>query len=292
VYGVGVVLYELLTGRRAFDGRSLENIRQAVLEADVIPVHQLNRDVSAGLSEIVARAMARDPARRFRSARQLARALRNWLEEEAGQRGAAPLGRKQWAWTAFGGLGLAAAATFWIVGTGLNDPRPSAASREAPPAVAVAAPGAATANEATGVAPAALPASTSALSPVVAAAATGAAAPQKTAKTGRTGKTDAAETARNRERRPAPEAAAIPVAKPIAVAAPAPTKGIVQLAISPWGQVEIDGVAAGTTPPLSRLTLPTGKHQIVVRNEDFPPFTTTVTVDDDKPVTLRHRFGS
>jgi serine/threonine-protein kinase len=66
----------------------------------------------------------------------------------------------------------------------------------------------------------------------------------------------------------------------------------VQLAISPWGQVEVDGVAQGTTPPLSRLTLPTGKHQIVVRNDDFPPFASTVTVDDDKPVTLRHRFGS
>jgi len=32
VYGVGVVLYELLTGRRAFDGHSLDSIRQAVLE--------------------------------------------------------------------------------------------------------------------------------------------------------------------------------------------------------------------------------------------------------------------
>ena len=65
-----------------------------------------------------------------------------------------------------------------------------------------------------------------------------------------------------------------------------------QFAISPWGQVEIDGVAAGTTPPLSRLSLPSGTHQIVVRNDDFPPFVTTVTVNDEKPVTLRHRFGS
>jgi serine/threonine-protein kinase len=67
---------------------------------------------------------------------------------------------------------------------------------------------------------------------------------------------------------------------------------LVQLAVSPWGQVEVDGVAAGTTPPLSRLTLPAGKHQIVIRNEDFPPFTSTVTIGDDRPVTLRHRFGS
>jgi eukaryotic-like serine/threonine-protein kinase len=70
------------------------------------------------------------------------------------------------------------------------------------------------------------------------------------------------------------------------------TQGVVQLAISPWGQVEVDGVAAGITPPLSRLTLPAGKHQVVVRNDEFPPLSVTVTVDEDKPVTLRHRFGS
>src|SRR6188768_3866625 len=46
VYGVGVVLYELLTGRRAFDGRSLDGIRQAVLEASVPAAHDLNHKVS------------------------------------------------------------------------------------------------------------------------------------------------------------------------------------------------------------------------------------------------------
>jgi hypothetical protein len=43
---------------------------------------------------------------------------------------------------------------------------------------------------------------------------------------------------------------------------------------------------------LSRLTLPVGTHQIVVRNDDFPPYSTSVTVSEEKPVTLRHRFGS
>ena len=65
-----------------------------------------------------------------------------------------------------------------------------------------------------------------------------------------------------------------------------------QLAISPWGQVEVNGAPAGTTPPLARLTLPAGQHRIVVRNDHFAPFAATVQVDEDKPVTLRHRFGS
>jgi serine/threonine-protein kinase len=88
--------------------------------------------------------------------------------------------------------------------------------------------------------------------------------------------------AAGKDRRPA---AAAPVA-------PAPATGTVQIAVSPWGHVEIDGVAAGTTPPLTRLTLPAGTHTITVRNEDFPPYTTTLEVTADQPVTLRHRFGS
>jgi len=80
-----------------------------------------------------------------------------------------------------------------------------------------------------------------------------------------------------------------PVMEPAPVAA---APGVVQIAVSPWGHVEIDGVPAGTTPPLTRLTLAAGSHTITVRNEDFPPFTTTVEVTADKPVTVRHRFGS
>jgi serine/threonine-protein kinase len=69
------------------------------------------------------------------------------------------------------------------------------------------------------------------------------------------------------------------------------SEGVVQLALSPWGQVEVDGKPMGTSPPLTRLTLSSGNHTITVRNSDFPAYTTTVTVDGESPVTLRHRFG-
>jgi serine/threonine-protein kinase len=72
--------------------------------------------------------------------------------------------------------------------------------------------------------------------------------------------------------------------------APAAT-GTLQLAISPWGQVEINGQGVGTTPPLTRLTLPQGTHQVTVRNADFPPLQVTVQVHPDQAVTLRHRFA-
>jgi serine/threonine-protein kinase len=88
-----------------------------------------------------------------------------------------------------------------------------------------------------------------------------------------------------------------PTAKPaptVAAAAVTPVlaQGVLNIAISPWGQVEVNGAAVGTTPPLTRLELPQGTHTITVRNEDFPPYTQRVQVDPERPVTLKHRFGS
>jgi serine/threonine-protein kinase len=86
-------------------------------------------------------------------------------------------------------------------------------------------------------------------------------------------------------------AAKVVAAAPVAAAAPVLANGTVNMAISPWGQVEVDGKPAGTTPPLTRLELPQGTHTITVRNEDFPPYTQRVQVDPERPVTLKHRFG-
>jgi serine/threonine-protein kinase len=71
-----------------------------------------------------------------------------------------------------------------------------------------------------------------------------------------------------------------------------PPPGVVRVAVSPWGEVEVDGRAAGITPPLVSLELPAGPHRITIRNGDFPPFTTQVDVQAGQPVTVRHRFGS
>jgi serine/threonine-protein kinase len=92
----------------------------------------------------------------------------------------------------------------------------------------------------------------------------------------------AARTVKPREAKPA---ALPPPAAPVA-------KGMVRIAVSPWGQIEIDGNAAGTTPPINELSLPEGRHQITIRNADFPPHTVTVNVTAGQPVTLKHRFGS
>ncbi|HSW07665.1 serine/threonine-protein kinase [Aquabacterium sp.] len=78
VYALGVVLYEVLTGRKAFSGVSLTGITQAVLEGNPVPAHALVPGLPAELSQIATRAMARDPAQRFPSAREMSLAIRRW----------------------------------------------------------------------------------------------------------------------------------------------------------------------------------------------------------------------
>ena len=68
--------------------------------------------------------------------------------------------------------------------------------------------------------------------------------------------------------------------------------GIIRLAISPWGQVEVDGTPVGTAPPLNEITLSEGRHQITIRNEDFPPYSASINVTPGTPVTLKYKFGS
>ena len=52
------------------------------------------------------------------------------------------------------------------------------------------------------------------------------------------------------------------------------------------------GTPVGTTPPLNELTLPEGKHQIVIRNADLLPYSATISVAPGQAVNLKHKFGS
>ena len=295
IYSLGVVLYEVLSGRKAFDGDSLEDIVAAVLAGRCAPLHEVTAGLPASLSALVARAMAREPADRPTTAAELSLELRRWLEAEtvsapavAAKESASPvlpIERKP----AAPSLRRAGAAGVLLMATVLwftlksDEPTPVAPLAAAPITASVAtnasqpvdtpepAPGA-MANAVTSPiandpppTPDSTPGTTLPAKPVPA----------------------AAPAARSRPR--AATAAVRTVGTEPLVAA---LTGSVQLAISPWGQVEVDGSPAGTTPPLTRLTLPEGTHTITVRNEDFAPHSVTVDVVADKPVTVRHRFGS
>ena len=81
VFSLGVVLYELLTDVKPFGGESLAQIRDAVLNHEPPLANKVDPAVPKALAAIAARAMAKDPEHRFRSARSFARELRQWLDE-------------------------------------------------------------------------------------------------------------------------------------------------------------------------------------------------------------------
>jgi predicted ATPase len=64
VYALGVVLYEMLSGRRPFDDRAVGPYLVAVLNEDPAPPGALRPGVPVGLSGLALRMLARDPARR------------------------------------------------------------------------------------------------------------------------------------------------------------------------------------------------------------------------------------
>jgi serine/threonine-protein kinase len=75
VYSAGVVLWEALTGKRLFTGESETQILSEVLHAHVNPPGHHARDIPPELDAIVLRALDRDPAMRFGSAREMIRAI-------------------------------------------------------------------------------------------------------------------------------------------------------------------------------------------------------------------------
>ena len=315
IHALGVVFYELLAGRKAYTGDTVEQIASAVLTNHPAPAHEVRAGVPPALAAIAARAMARIPEQRFDTAAAMATELRHWV----GQQGAGgtpaeatrpaeaqPLEppsrriprlasrRAQRTAPVQAAIGLAAAlgvATlsvllWWTTNAGPDEAIAASdgtATTAAMPAVPhpSAMVGAASAQSAT--------AATNALAPDAAAADAGDSAASP-----------AASPAGFPSARPAPTAtgAASPKARPktattvvsATTSATPPAVGTLQLAISPWGAVEVNGNPAGAAPPLTRLSLPEGLHTITVRNEDFPPYTTTVQVQADRPVTVRHRF--
>ncbi len=75
IYSMGVVLYEMLCGDLPFTGDSAVDIAMKQVSDPPPPLHSRNRLVSPAMEQVVMRALAKDPALRFQSARQMAEEL-------------------------------------------------------------------------------------------------------------------------------------------------------------------------------------------------------------------------
>jgi Tol biopolymer transport system component len=133
IFAFGAVLYEMLTGKKAFEGTSHASVSAAIMSAAPAPVSALQPLTPPALDRVVATCLAKDPDERWQSAGDLARELK-WIAESGMQvSGAAPRAtpvraRARLAWV------MAAVATAAALGLGALQfararPEPAAAIR-------------------------------------------------------------------------------------------------------------------------------------------------------------------
>jgi len=90
IFSLGSVLYEAVTGRRAFAGKSAGDTMAAILKEDPAPIADSGKQAPAELERVIDRCLAKDPAQRFHSAHDLAFALRGLLSVAGGKPAAGP----------------------------------------------------------------------------------------------------------------------------------------------------------------------------------------------------------
>src|SRR5579864_1374627 len=106
LFSFGCVLYEVLTGKRAFDGASSASVIAAILEREPAAL-----EAAKPLDRVVRRAVAKDPDQRFQTARDLKAALTWALEQPPPSAAAAKPDRRLW-------IGIAAATLLLGAGVG------------------------------------------------------------------------------------------------------------------------------------------------------------------------------
>ncbi len=80
VYGLGATLYELLTLQPPYPIDNVARLMKLVADTDPVPPRELNPNIPLDLETIVLKAMAREPERRYSSAREMARDLQAFLD--------------------------------------------------------------------------------------------------------------------------------------------------------------------------------------------------------------------
>jgi len=75
IFSFGDVLYEMVTGKRAFEGRSGISTLSAILRDDVRPIYESAPDVPPQLEQIILRCLPKDPAARWQSMKEIEGAL-------------------------------------------------------------------------------------------------------------------------------------------------------------------------------------------------------------------------
>jgi serine/threonine protein kinase len=71
LFSLGAILYEMVTERKAFEGEDADQVRQQILEGMPTPPNQITRKANQALSELILKALSKDPGQRYQSGQEL-----------------------------------------------------------------------------------------------------------------------------------------------------------------------------------------------------------------------------
>lgn len=124
VYGLGAVLYVLLTGQPPFDDSHLVTLLEHIRRREPVPPRRLNPRVEGDLEQVCLKALAKQPGDRYGSAREFADDLQRCLSGEGVRARPLPWWRRRWRWVlrhpdlavVAGLILLAAVSLLWLLG--------------------------------------------------------------------------------------------------------------------------------------------------------------------------------
>src|SRR6266481_5821721 len=124
LFSFGAILYEMLSGRRAFHGETSADTMSAILRGESPGLAETNRGISPGIEQLVRHCLEKNPEERFQSARDIAFDLESLSSVSSGTVAAAAAAagwsrsRRRALFAAAGTLGiLAACAAAWWLGS-------------------------------------------------------------------------------------------------------------------------------------------------------------------------------
>ena len=134
IFSLGAVLYEMIAGKRAFEGKTAASTIAAILAAEPQPVSSIQPLTPSALDQIIRTCLAKDPDERWQSSGDIARQLR-WLSKgPQGPTLAAPIATRRRALFWAGMVLLAAVAAFLLGSRWAEVPLPTTQFEVNPPA--------------------------------------------------------------------------------------------------------------------------------------------------------------
>jgi len=134
VFSLGIVLYQMSTGRRPFQGESAAGLVSSILRDEPTSVNDLRKDMPHHLGRIIRQCLDKDPQRRTQSVLDVRNQIADLSDEirlaERTSELVAPPKKPRWIWLALGSLVVVlgvvgAAMLFWLGERGGQDERPT-----------------------------------------------------------------------------------------------------------------------------------------------------------------------